>query len=227
MVTVITKAGSNSDIMSVNGPNGRRITMHSTPAEFDFEHVPDFGSIKREGKQEITRMTAYGLRTLTFTHIIANPDYRRSIEPTIIALQRLVQEGERVRFSGGSPFFTGAVWFNVLGFKISAQQLAGNNHISRATLTWTIKQAMDTTAFGKTAVSKSAPKKSTTKTVSKAVTRTHKVVKGDKLWNLAAKYLGNGARYPEIFRANKGSGKNNLKNPNDLRVGMTLKIPQK
>lgn len=44
--------------------------------------------------------------------------------------------------------------------------------------------------------------------------KTHKVVKGDTLWGIAKKYLGNGSRYPEIYslnqeiidKRNKGTG---------------------
>lgn len=34
--------------------------------------------------------------------------------------------------------------------------------------------------------------------------KSHTVVKGDCLWNIAQKYLGNGSRYPEIYALNQG-----------------------
>lgn len=45
----------------------------------------------------------------------------------------------------------------------------------------------------------------------------HKVVKGDSLWNLASRYLGNGAKYPEIKKLN------NLTS-DTIYVGQTLRI---
>ena len=48
--------------------------------------------------------------------------------------------------------------------------------------------------------------------------RVHTVVKGDTLWDIAAKYLGNGSRYPEI------KALNNLKS-NTIYSGWKLKIP--
>ena len=48
--------------------------------------------------------------------------------------------------------------------------------------------------------------------------RVHIVVKGDTLWDIAKKYLGNGARYPEIKELN------NLKS-NVIYSGWKLKIP--
>lgn len=50
------------------------------------------------------------------------------------------------------------------------------------------------------------------------VYRIHTVVKGDTLWEIAKKYLGNGSRYPEI------KALNNLKS-NVIYSGWKLKIP--
>ncbi|MCS5626085.1 MAG: LysM peptidoglycan-binding domain-containing protein [Planctomycetes bacterium] len=52
----------------------------------------------------------------------------------------------------------------------------------------------------------------------------HTVKDGDKLWNLAEKYLGRGHRYKKIIELNK---KELGDNPERLRVGMKLRIPPK
>jgi len=49
----------------------------------------------------------------------------------------------------------------------------------------------------------------------------HKVKRGENLSDLAKKYLGNRNLHMEIYNANR----DDLMNPNDLRIGMTLKIP--
>lgn len=52
---------------------------------------------------------------------------------------------------------------------------------------------------------------------------THVVQKGDTLWKIAKKYLGNGERYKEIHSLNKSIiGPN----PNILKVGQKLTIPK-
>ena len=56
------------------------------------------------------------------------------------------------------------------------------------------------------------------KPVTEVTYRVHTVVKGDTLWGIAAKYLGNGARYPEIKELN------DLKS-NVIYSGWKLKIP--
>ena len=50
----------------------------------------------------------------------------------------------------------------------------------------------------------------------------HTVAKGDTLWAIASKTLGNGARYEEIFEANKPM----LSHPDKIYPGQVLRIPQ-
>jgi nucleoid-associated protein YgaU len=49
----------------------------------------------------------------------------------------------------------------------------------------------------------------------------HTVVKGDTLWKIAEKTLGKGARYPEIFEANRPM----LSDPDKIYPGQVLRIP--
>lgn len=50
----------------------------------------------------------------------------------------------------------------------------------------------------------------------------HTVEKGDTLWAISEKALGSGARYNEIFEANKPM----LKHPDKIYPGQVLRIPQ-
>lgn len=51
--------------------------------------------------------------------------------------------------------------------------------------------------------------------------KTYVVVKGDCLWNIAQKELGNGSRYIEIYNLNKDI----IKNPNMIQIGQELALP--
>ena len=51
---------------------------------------------------------------------------------------------------------------------------------------------------------------------------TYRVQKGDTLWKIAAKQLGNGSKYKDIISANKGV----LNTADDIQIGMELKIPR-
>ncbi len=45
---------------------------------------------------------------------------------------------------------------------------------------------------------------------------------GDTLWGIAAKFLGNGAKYPEIFEANREV----IEDPDKIFVGQKIRIPK-
>lgn len=57
-----------------------------------------------------------------------------------------------------------------------------------------------------------------TETLSKTIT--HTVVRGDTLWDLARKYLGNSTRWPEIYNLNK----NKIKDPHWIYPGQVFTI---
>ena len=48
------------------------------------------------------------------------------------------------------------------------------------------------------------------------------IKKGDTLWAIASEHLGNGARYPEIFEANKEV----IKDPDLIYPGQQIRIPK-
>ena len=49
------------------------------------------------------------------------------------------------------------------------------------------------------------------------------IEKGDTLWAIATDHLGNGARYPEIFEANREV----IKDPDLIYPGQQIRIPEK
>ena len=51
---------------------------------------------------------------------------------------------------------------------------------------------------------------------------THTVRKGDTLWSLSKRYLGEGGRWNELYEANRET----LSDPDQLLVGIELRIPQ-
>ena len=54
-----------------------------------------------------------------------------------------------------------------------------------------------------------------------AFASTYTVKKGDSLWSISKQQLGSGARWREIYEANKDV----IKDPNRIYVGQVLQIP--
>lgn len=67
----------------------------------------------------------------------------------------------------------------------------------------------------------SPPPATPTRTDNRVAEKTYTVVKGDCLWNIAAKHLGSGSRYTEIAALNRDK----IKNSNLIYAGQVLKLP--
>ncbi len=62
---------------------------------------------------------------------------------------------------------------------------------------------------------------SSARTSSNSAAKTYTVKKGDCLWNIAKKYLGNGSRYTEIYNLNRDK----IRNPSLIYPGQVLTLP--
>lgn len=217
MVQILVNRPYRQPQMTMHTSDGLWSAMYGTPSQYSFESVPVFGTIDREGRKAITRMTGPGLRQLSFSHLVASMDYTRDCEARIGQFTSTVERGARVRFVGASAMEQ-AGWWVVKGLSVDVEQRALNNKPSRARLSWTLEEYVDTGAalIKRLPVPKVVPAKPVT-----PVYRTHRVVSGDTLWDIARKYLGNGVRWPEIYRLNTAI----IKNPHWIYPGQVFKIP--
>lgn len=80
-----------------------------------------------------------------------------------------------------------------------------------------VKARPGATATGESGglIVKEKPKKAASKTIPK----THKVVKGDTLWHLAERYLGDGMKYKDLHKLNP-----EITNPNLIYPGQIVKL---
>lgn len=67
----------------------------------------------------------------------------------------------------------------------------------------------------------SLPPSTTTRVDNTVKPKTYTVKKGDCLWNIAARFLGSGSKYKQIYNLNR----NIIKNPNLIYPGQVLKLP--
>lgn len=127
----------------------------------------------------------------------------------------------RFIFTGGSPLELNDL-FIIEGFKLSEKGgEVGDIYYSielKRYKPYAAKKVVIVTkqnTKNKTAAVKAKPPRP----VEKPKQKTHTVVSGDTLWHIAKRYLGDGARYPEIAKLN------NIKNPNLIYPGQVFKIP--
>jgi nucleoid-associated protein YgaU len=216
MVRVLVSRAETAQTMAATTADGRRFSLYSSPTKFEHGEVARFGSVDREGIKPITRVVGAGLRTLSFSHTIGSLDYQESIEHAVAPLTRLARDGVKVRFVGGSTEYEQGVWWNIKSLPVSAAQRAKDNRASRVTLSWSLEEAVDVAATIVRVIPTPPPP-----APAPAAVRQHRVVPGDTLWGIAARYLGSGPRWPEIFNLNSAI----IRNPHWIFPGQVFKIP--
>lgn len=83
-----------------------------------------------------------------------------------------------------------------------------------------VRVARSAQSTGDTAT-KQETKSGTQQVQSNTSSKTHTVKRGECLWSIAKAYYGNGAKYKDIYEANKDK----IENPNLIYVGQVFKIP--
>jgi nucleoid-associated protein YgaU len=210
--------------MSYVTSSGRSGSMHRTASQFTFSDVHGIGEIEREGQKSITRASAPGLKRLDFTQKIASSDYAQSLEDLVVTLTRPGAQGERIRFNGGSSFFENGTWWWIQRLDLKVLQRGQDNDVSRVELSWSLIELVVTPDVN-SAIRRpepTPPPATTSGQLVAPVERFYRVVPGDNLYNIARKLLGNGERWPEIYRMNSSI----IGNPNNISPGMSFKIPK-
>lgn len=222
MVRILVNRPVRLSTMAVVTDTGVRISLSSSPTEFDYSNSASVGSIERTGKKKISRTVSPGTAQLTFSHTVAALDWHKSIAPQLSALMELGQKGKTVRFVGGSTLEQ-ANWWTITGMQLSVVQRNPANEPTRARIQWNLIEAVDVVAIAGGIQPTPASENPAQRVIvqAPAPARTYTVVPGDTLWGIAQKFLGNGARWPEIWNMNQDK----IANPNLITVGQVLRIP--
>jgi LysM repeat protein len=223
---ILVKRPTRKNTMSIVTSSGRVISMLSNPPQITAKPAgAKIAQIDREGRKQLVVSTGPGQAGLSFKHTVASLDWTRSVESAVKTYIGLYEAGTRIRFRGGSPSLETRYWWRITSLEVNVLQRATNNSPSWVELSWELVEdyAVSSKTTAKETKSWNAKTGTSTSSAKKATTRTHKVKSGDSLWKIAAKYLGKGERWRDIYNLNKKT----IKNPNRLTVGQTLKIPAK
>jgi hypothetical protein len=210
--------------MTYTTSDGKSGSMHRSASQFEFTHVYGVATMDREGQKPITRHSSPGLRALKFTQLLAHNDYTMSIEPWVATLVGIGSRGARIRFAHGSPEFENGRWWLIQGLNVKTAGRALDNSVSRVLLEWDLLEYVPVPNPSTTVKKPAPPPKPVVRVAAKPkapVARYYRVVRGDSLWSIAARFLGNPLRWGEIYRLNTGV----IRNPNVISPGMNLKLP--
>lgn len=219
MVRILVNRPTRRQTMVMYTSVGGQVSMHSTPPRFTYQDQPVFGTLEREGRKALTRKVSPGLRKLGFTHTVASLDWQRSLEHVIRRFTDAASNGWRVRFSGGSGSYEAPCWWYIKNLQVTVTQRGADNHPSRAELQWDLEEAVDVAV----SVSVIPPPPPPRPPRPPAPRRTYVIVRGDTLWGIAARFLGNGARWPEIYALSRRTLRSG--NPNLIFPGEVVRIP--
>jgi nucleoid-associated protein YgaU len=210
------------------GPGGSRMYLYSesgrlalaidiAPREIEYGGLAhDWASADRSGRTPLLLHSATPLRTMGFSFMITDKvDFTTPQASKIAILRDVARTFERVlvRFSGAEQ----GLW-RITELSLSSQlRSPDNDEITRATVSVTLTEASDPApAVGP--VSKPPPPPPNPPS---GGGRTWTVVKGDTLWGLAKRFYDNGARWPQIFDANRTK----IKDPHWIYPGQVFTIP--
>ena len=225
-ITVVLPKSNSTRKFKITASNGTSRVMAYAPRTVTINETAKIGTIDRPGRTPIVRHVGPEAKKISMTQTVANVDWQKDILGDLAWLRNCAYHGYRIKFSGLSSFENG-IWWHITSQSIEVEQRATNNEPSRAKVKWSLIEAQDVTVTAGKAAPKPAPKKKVVKKVKKPVQRTYKVKKGDNLWNISKKYLGKATRWPEIYKLNKGKGKNQIKNPNLIYPNQVFKLPPK
>lgn len=202
------------------------------PSEVTFDNLSAvWATIERPGKEELLVYERDQLPQITFTIFIAKEDQVRdplgSMEEWITTFRTLVKSRRRFRFSYGKQVEND--WWRFTDVSLATQLRSEvDNAITVATADVQLTRASDLSIRTGPVTGGVQPTVTPGATTpvsgggSGVVYRTVTIRSlSDTLWNIAIKYLGNGARWTEIAKLN------NITDPRKLRVGQVLKIGPK
>ncbi|WNO25841.1 LysM-like peptidoglycan binding protein [Arthrobacter phage Altadena] len=218
-VRILTARPTRPGRLILISKTGAVLPFPTTPPSLTYSNGAEFGAISRPGKKAVTRRTGYGLRRLGFKQVVASLDYEASIEAVVRKFDEIAGAGNPVRFNGGAPGFEQKCWWDIKGFSVEVLSRARNNEASKVEISWDLEEHVDV-AVSLARIVAPRPVRKPAPALPKP-SRTHTVVRGDTLWGIAARYLGNGARWPEIHRLNLSK----IRNPHWIYPGQVFRIP--
>lgn len=221
MAVRIIMGRKSSNRVRIQSHGGATREMPVVPSEFSASGGVTIAQMERQGREALTRVDGPKKPELSFSVDLGYTDWERSIQSQVDWLETQRNEGRRIKFSGMPRQFSG--WWMIDDMGVQVTRMTPNHQISRATLSFSLVAYLDFTGRARR-MPTPPPKKPAAKKAKSPVYRYHTVVRGDWLSKLAARYLGDHKRWPEIYRLNKAQI-DRRGSPDLIFPGQRFKIP--
>lgn len=206
------------------------------PVGVTHKNLAAYKTIDRAGRRSVNAFDGRGLPEISWEIEFGATDWRVSVENDLRWFRDLGIKGIPFYFAGdGSPAFEKGVTWYASDLSTQITQRTPRGYASRATitLTGTMHNPLNVKALVK---KKPKPKPKPKPPPKKSKIVRYTVRKGDTLWAIAKKHLGNPLRWREIYNLNKGkpgkrygrvvraTKKNQIGDPHWIFPGQVFKI---
>ena len=214
--------------------------MPQTPAKLSVKISGKNSTVTLLNEGEINFLKYPGLTEITLPLVFPmltgsnRPDYYLSLlerAKTSTGSSKIVA-GDKVKIVSGAVY--GGLYAKTRGLKVPSayigkwytvtkvQTNAGTEEaLIKELYSWVALKYLQKQGASAGSTQKTATVQQTRSATTAPQTKTYTVKKGDTLWGIAKKFYGNGAKYTQIYNANKGK----IKNPNLIYVGQVFTIP--
>lgn len=180
-------------------------------------------TLDRVGRKPLLGRAGAELRTYSTTLDLVGRrggklDATVSVERELQTLRGLARSGERVRWERFGPSEGGL--FRITNLSVSDERRQqGTNAITHARIAITLTEASDAVTHVGPVSGGVKPPGGAANAPTPPTGKSHTVAKGETLWAIAVRYLGDGSAWPRIADAN------GVTDPRKLAVGQRLSIP--
>jgi len=198
-----------SEIAAFYLENGNSYSLHWTSEAFTVGGVGwSYANIERQGRKPLVRKSSQKLRTMSFSTTVTAggllTGYSAAEITQIVGKHLgLADLGVKVRLVNVSDQIETTGWW-YMDLQVQVTQRDELQQVKQATLSWTLTEANDERPkIARIPPPPPPPPPPAVASPAPTGQADYTVVRGDSLWKIAARFLGNGTRWRELFDLNQ------------------------
>ena len=206
------------------------VTLPVTPSKISFSIKNQNETITLMNDGEVNILKQPGLTDISFDFlapsvrypfvvgILQNVEYYYSLLEKLKTSRKPFQFAIKREMPNGKTLFATNMTVSLEDYEIVEDAENGFDTVFKVNLKQYKEDGTQSIKITTNASGTKTATKTNTRTTTKTTAKTYTVKKGDTLWNIAKKYLGDGSKYTTLAKLN------NISNPNKISVGQVLKL---